>query len=161
VVRHGASPELTDPSHPARHEPSDAPGVAVRVLEEDEAHVVELVGDRVRVLAQLRDVADLHAARHELRVRLADVRDDELQALQRARRHVRDDAALADHDRAARAGRRQLDDAGTVADTGVVVDGEAELLGVELLGAVDVRHRDDDDFQSPVHEWSLSVCVVC
>jgi hypothetical protein len=32
-----------------------------------------------------------------------------------------------------------------------MVDGEAEPLGVELLGAVDVRHRDDDDFQGPVH----------
>jgi hypothetical protein len=31
---------------------------------------------------------------------------------------------------------------------------EAELLGVEVLAAVDVRDRHDDDLDLPVHGWS-------
>ena len=38
-----------------------------------------------------------------------------------------------------------------VADLGVVVDGEPDLLAVEALGPVHVRDRDDDDLELPVH----------
>ena len=32
---------------------------------------------------------------------------------------------------------------------------EADLVDVEGLGAVDVRDRDDDEFECPVHGWDL------
>ena len=64
--------------------------------------------------------------------------DDHLQALDRARRRP-SRQALADRDRAGRAGRGQLHEADLVADGVVVVGVEADLVDVERLRAVDVR----------------------
>jgi DNA-binding CsgD family transcriptional regulator len=87
-----------------------------------------------------------------------EVGDDKLQALDRPRCHTRDDP-LADHDRAPRTGRSQLDDAIVVIDRRVVVDLEAELVGVESLGAIQVTDRHDHHFEGPVHDvHSLSGC---
>jgi dihydrofolate reductase len=129
------------------------PAVAVRVAEEDEADVVERIGLRGEVLAHHLDLADLHPSPSELGMGRPDVRDHELQALERARCHVRDDP-LTDDDRAARSGRGELDDPVALAHRGVVVDVEAELLGVEGLRAVHVRDGDDHHFESPVHEMA-------
>ena len=73
------------------------------------------------------------------------VGDDELEAVERARRHLRE--ALADRDRAGGARRRQLDEPDLVADRVVVVEREARLLDVEPLGAVDVRDGDGDELE--------------
>ena len=74
------------------------PGVAVRVAEVDEGSPVLLV-----------DVADRDAAAEQILARRLDVRDDDLQALLRARSHLGD--AGADHDGAGRARRRELHEA--------------------------------------------------
>ena len=82
-------------------------------------------------------VADLDAAADELGARRLDVGDDQVRAPERARRRVGDPRA--DRDRARRARRRQLDDPELVAGAVVDVQGEADLVDVERLGAVDVR----------------------
>ena len=82
-----------------------------------------------------------------------DVGDDQLQALERARRHVRDDP-FADDDRAARPRRGELDDPVALADLSVVVHVEAELLGVKGLGTVHVRDGHHNDFERPIHDAS-------
>src|SRR3712207_4418116 len=129
-------------NRPSRGDLLHGPAVAVRVAEEHEPDVVECrpaLTQRIRVAAQRLDLADLDSALDELRVCLSDVRDDQLEALEGAWRHVRNDA-LADHDRAAGARRRQLDEPVARAwRVDVVVKVEAELVGVEGLGSVDVR----------------------
>src|ERR671920_2126990 len=104
------------------------PAVAVRIAEEDERAPVEVL-----------HLAYLDPALDQLGTRGPDVRDDELQALDRARRRVDDPGSQGD--RAGRSGRRQLDKANLIADPVVVVRVEADLLGVERLGAVHVRDR--------------------
>ena len=48
-------------------------------------------------------------------------------------------------------GRGELDEAQLLVDLLVVVGVEADLIDVERLGAVDVGHRDEDQFDLPVH----------
>src|SRR3954447_19994128 len=62
------------------------PGVAVRIAEEDEPDVVERVRLGSRVLAHDLNLADVNPSLDEPTRRLK-VRDDQLQALERARRH--------------------------------------------------------------------------
>ena len=100
-------------------------------------------------LAQLPDLAHLDAPADELRARCVDVGDDQLEASDGARLHLRQ--PFADHDRAGRPRRRQLDDARLGAGPGVVVRVEAELLGVEGLGAIHVGHGHHHDLESVVH----------
>jgi hypothetical protein len=133
----------------------DGPAVAVRIAEEDETDVVEWIGLRARALAQELDIADVDLSLGELGSRRVDVGDDQLQALERARRHVRDDA-FAHHDRAARPGWRELHDPVALADRCVVVHTEAELFCVERLGTIHVGDGDDDDFKRPVHVLFLA-----
>src|SRR3712207_4327980 len=141
-------------NRPSRGNLLHGPAVAVRVAEEHEPDVVECrpaLTQRIRAAAQRLDLADLDSALDELRVCLSDVRDDQLEALEGAWRHVRNDA-LADHGRAAGARRRQLDEpVARARRVDVVVKVEAELVGVEGLGSVDVGHRHDHDLQRPVH----------
>ena len=87
----------------------DGPSVAVGVIEEHEADVVQWVGGRVGVRAKLLNVADLNATVHELSMSSHDVGYNELQSSYRPRRRDRDNAAT-DHDRASRAGWRELNE---------------------------------------------------
>src|SRR4029450_2145997 len=103
----------------------DGPAVAVGVGEEHEP-----------APGKVLDLADVDAAVHQLGAGGVDVGDDHLEAADRARRGVGDPGAQGD--RAGRTGRRQLDEAELRADAVVVVGVEADLLGVEALGAADV-----------------------
>src|ERR1700736_2749098 len=62
--------------------------------------------------------------------------------------------ALADHHRACRAGWRHLHHPHVPAWPYVVVEGEADLLGVKVLRGVDIAHRDGNDLELHVHEPS-------
>ena len=126
------------------------PPVAIRVIEEHEANVVEWVGGRVRVLTKLLHVADLNAAFGEFSMSSHDIGDNELQTLHCPSRHVGHRTST-NHNRATRAGWRELDDPGRGVDDGVMVDAETELLCVERFGTVDIRHRDDDNLKGPIH----------
>src|SRR4051794_23124071 len=59
-----------------------------------------------------------------------------------------------DDDRAARPGRRELNDPAVLADLDVVVHVKAELLGIERLRTVHIRDRDPHHFQRPIHAVS-------
>src|SRR4029453_8017460 len=115
------------------------PGVAVGVVEEEVAGAGGAFG------AELLDVADGDAAAGQGLADGVDVGDDELDALDRA--GVAEGQALADDDRAGRAGRGHLHDAHGLVGADVVVEVEADPLGVEGLGGVDVGDRDGDDLQ--------------
>jgi hypothetical protein len=78
-----------------------------------------------------------------------DVRDDQVQGLDRARRGAHDPGAH--RDRAGRPGRGQLHDAELLAGADVEVHVEARLLGVEGLGAVHVRDRDRHQLELEIH----------
>src|SRR5918995_5037337 len=128
------------------------PPVAVRVVEEHEPHVVEVILVPGRAGTRGADhlgLANFNPALDELGPRRADVPDHQLQALERAGLHVRD--TFAHDDRASRSRRGQLHDVVLVADPGVMVYGKAELLGVEGFGAVHLGDRYDNHFQRPVH----------
>src|SRR5215218_3217121 len=116
----------------------DGPAVAVRVGEEHEP-----------APGKVLDLADLDPAVGEVGVGGLDVVDHHLQAGDRAGRGVGD--ADPERDRAGRAGRGQLDEAELVADLVVVVGVEADLLGVEALGAVDVADGDRHQLELEVH----------
>src|SRR5918997_7200861 len=129
------------------------PAVAVRVGEEDEPDVVQVLplSGRARSRgADHLDLADLHPALDKPDTSRADVIDHQLQALERAGGHVHD--ALSYYDRATRPRRGQLHDAELLADLGVVVDVEPQLLGVERFGAVHVRDGDHHHLERPVHD---------
>ena len=115
----------------------DGPAVAIGVGEEDEAAPGEVL-----------DVADLDAAGEELLAGPVDVADDQLQALERARRHLV--GAAGQRDRAVGTGRGELDEAEVLGYLVVVFGDEARLLDVEGLGAVDVGDGDLDQLQAPV-----------
>src|SRR5215204_3911237 len=86
-----------------------------------------------------------------------DVGNRQLQALDRAGGRLDDPPA--DGDRAGRPGRGQLDHVQVVADPGVVVDGEPDLLAVEAPGPVHIGARDDHDLELPIHAVSPSQVV--
>src|SRR6185312_14290293 len=85
------------------------------------------------------------ATADELATYRLDVGDHEVDTAVRARLGVRD--ALPDGDRAGRARRRQLDDPELLVGRMVDVEVEAELLRVERLRAVHVRHGDDHELE--------------
>ena len=89
-----------------------------------------------------------------MRPRRVDVRHDELQPLLRAGRHLADPAA--DHDRAGRTRRGELDEAQRVGDLVVVVGSEPDLVDVERLGAIDVGHRHGHELEPEIHAQPLS-----
>jgi hypothetical protein len=72
-----------------------------------------------------------------------------LQAAHRARRQLALGRQVAEHDRAARAAWGQLDDMHLLGPR-VVVDGEADLVAVELDRAVDVADQQDHNLKGPV-----------
>src|SRR5215475_401385 len=120
----------------------ECPGVAVRVRERHEGapglHV---------------DVARIHALVEQRAAGRRHVRDHHLYALLRSWRHL--GHALAEHDRARGTGRRQLHETQPLAHRVVVVGVEADLVNVERFGPVDVRHRDRDKLDLPIHPGTI------
>ena len=100
----------------------------------------------------MEQLTGVDAAFDELCMRRLDVRDDEMQPVERARRRLR---VLHDRDRAGGSGRNGLDDAEVLAGAMVDEEEETDLVEVERLGAVNVGHRDDDEFEGPVHARAL------
>src|SRR5437879_2377159 len=129
----------------------DEPRVAVRILEGEEAVVALPLRVETGLLTPVREVerlADVDAALDELGPRRFDVRDAEMEAVQRARRHL---LALQKRDRAGGARRAELHDPEVVAGAVVDVDAEADLVGIERFGSIHVGDGDDDELQAPVH----------
>src|SRR5687767_8577636 len=135
--RHGRASMATGRSG-AQRELLDRPAIAVRIAEEDEPSPREVA-----------DVGHVHASAGQLLARRLDVGHDQLQALDRAgrlRRHV-----LADPDRAARAGWRQLDEPQLIVDGVVLVEVEPGLIAVERDRSVQVRDGNRDELKLHVH----------
>src|SRR4051794_22713055 len=106
----------------------------------------------------LVDRADRDPSGRQLSPRGIGVGDHRQQALLRSRSHLRD--ALADHDRARRARRRELHEAQFVADALVVVGVEPDLVDVEGLGAVDVGDGNRHELEFHLHEPTLASTAV-
>ena len=113
------------------------PAVAVGVLEEDEPDVVEWIGHRSGVLTEDPYVTDRNAPCHQFLMRASDVGNYELQALEGPGGHLGNDP-FADDDGASRSGWGELYYPSVIADGGVVIDGESQLMVIEVLGPVDV-----------------------
>jgi hypothetical protein len=121
----------------------DSPSIAIGIAEENEP-------TRHGVL----DVSDVYAVVAQLRLRGLDVVDDDLESLCGAGWRRGD--AVADDDRAARSGRRYLNEPQFIADAVVVVDVVPDPF-VERLGLVDIADRYSDDFKPVIHfraPWS-------
>lgn len=116
----------------------EGPAIAVGVAEEDE-----------RAPRHVLNVADLDSTLLQLRVHRLDIGHDHLQPFERSGRHR--GQAGADGDRAGRAGRGELHEAEVGIHLMIVIRVEAELLGVEVLGAIHVRDGDGHEFQFHVH----------
>jgi hypothetical protein len=95
------------------------------------------------------DRRDLHAATDQLLARRLDVRDDDLEPGDRARRGVRDPGP--EGDRAGRPGWRELNEPQLVVDLVIVVEHESHLVSVERDGTIDVGHGNGDELELPVH----------
>ena len=80
-----------------------------------------------------------------------------LQALHGAGLGVHD--AFAEGDRARRSGRRELHKTQFVVDALIVVGVKADLLGGEGLGAVHIRHRQNDELEPPAYAMFRSLSV--
>src|SRR3954452_20966725 len=117
---------------------ADKPPLFVRVGEEAEA-----------TPGEVPDISHVDTSSPQERVYLIDVLDVELNTSERARRGV--DVAHLQRDRARRPGRLQLNEAMSIVDSHVLLNAEARLFDVERHGAVDVRHRDGDEFEAHVH----------
>src|SRR5690606_433405 len=92
-------------------------------------------------------LADLAATRAERLPHLPNVRHNQEQPPDRARLHrVKLLHACADDNRAARPRRRELHDAPDIR-LHVMVEVEADAVGVEVDGSVDIRDRQHHDFQ--------------
>jgi hypothetical protein len=124
----------------------DRPAIAIRVLEEDE-----------RSPGQHLDRADGNPALAELGLGGRDIRDHELQIHHRARWQV--NQAGSDRDGAGGSRGGELEEADLRIDLVVMVQVEANLLGVEGLGAVNVRNGHEGEFQLPVHGPSIRVAA--
>jgi hypothetical protein len=121
------------------------PSVAVRIAEEDEGVPLSASPLNTDTAVHVLDRTCLHAPLDQTSPGALDVGDDELQALQHPQRHVQDPGAQVD--RAARSGRSQLDEAHPVAELGIEVDAEADLLAVEGLRAIHVGDGNRDYFE--------------
>src|SRR2546427_7184645 len=117
----------------------DGPQVAVRILKENVARAHRALGP------ELLYVAHRDAAAGESLPRGIDALDHERDTLDRAGFAQRQ--ALADHDRTGRAAGRHRHDAHPIPGAHVMVEVEADLLGVEGLRGVDVRDRDGNDLE--------------
>src|SRR6185503_9484000 len=119
-----------------------SPRVPVRIAEAEERAAV--------IGAEDHDLAALDAAIDELLPCRPCIRDHELQAADRARLHLALRGQVTEHDRAARATRRELDDVHELRG-GVVVEVESDLVAVERDRPIDIADGQDHDFERPVH----------
>src|SRR6202011_1881455 len=113
----------------------------IRTADPDPSKQVGLVRARVDAGGVVEHFADLDAAIEQFFAGGLDVGDDQVQALGGA--GCRRGDVLAEDDRAPRARRRELDHAEVFTAVVVGVEPPPEPP-VELLGAVDIRYRDDD-----------------
>src|SRR5215212_9848434 len=120
----------------------DRPAIAIRVLEEDE-----------RSPGQHLDRAHGNPALAELGLGGRDIWDHELQTHHRARWQV--NQAGSDRDGAGGSGWGELQEAYLRIDLVVMVQVEADLLGVEGLGTVHIRNGHEGEFQLPIHGRSI------
>ena len=97
---------------------------------------------------EILDLASLDPVVDEVLAGRTGIGDDDLQALDGSGFGL--DEALADGDRAGRAGRRQLDEARLVTHGVVVVDDEADLVGESGLArsTSDTGTKTNSNFQS-------------
>src|SRR5712692_7761245 len=118
--------------------------VRIRAADPDPPKQVGLVRASVHAAGIVEHLADLDAATEQLLAGGLDVGDDQVQSLGGAR--CRRGDVLAEDDRAPGARRRKLDRAPvvTVGEVGVEPPPEPPI---ELLRAVDIRDRDDDDLE--------------
>jgi Ca2+:H+ antiporter len=79
---------------------------------------------------------------------------DDLKSIHRSGRDLRQ--PVADGDGTGRAGRSQLHEADVRTDRVIMVEGEASLVDVEGLGAIDVSDRHSDQFEFEIHGSTLS-----
>ena len=117
----------------------DQPRVPVGIVEGEErvvALALRIGPGQLATLAEVEQLAGVDAPFDELGPRGLDVGDAQVQAMERARRHL---LLLQQGDRAGRAGRGQLHDAEVLAGAVVDVQVEADLVHVEGLGAVHVE----------------------
>ena len=113
-------------------------------------------------LAGMKHFADVDTPGDELVTRRHDIRDHQIRTLRRAGCDRRD--FCAELDRAPGPGWRELDDSKSVIKAEVGVEPPAESC-VELLRAVDIRDRNDDDLEFQVDILDVrcggSVCFRC
>jgi hypothetical protein len=82
-------------------------------------------------------------------VHLIDVLNVELDSFQAARLGV--DITRGQGDRARGAGRHQLHEAVILVDLHVLLDAKTDLVDVERLRAVNIGHRNGDQFKTQIH----------
>src|SRR5215831_2284143 len=85
---------------------------------------------------------------------LVDVLHDHEEAADGTRALIGD--PFADGDRTGRAWWRQLNEAQVLVDGVVEVGMEADLVDVEMLGAIDVRHGEEDQLDLHVHTHTIN-----
>ena len=107
------------------------------------------------VLGEVVHLPHVHTVPGELRARGLNVVDDEVHPTVRTGR-AGGTNTLADGDRTRRSRRSHLHNAEVVADFVVDVEVEADLLRIEVLGPIDVRHGQDDELELPIHDCVLS-----
>src|SRR5690348_14176961 len=120
----------------------------IGTADSDFSKQVGLVGACEDVVAAMEHFAYLDAAIEQVFAGGFDVGDDQVQALGGARRRRGD--VLAEDDRAPRAFRRKLDTAPVVTVGEVAVEPPSEPR-VELLRAIDIRDREDDNLELHVN----------
>jgi hypothetical protein len=109
--------------------------------------------NRVRLAELLHFTNGDTAAEQHIAYRI-DILDDKLRTLGCARLAERH--PFADHHGARRSRRSHLYDPHPGRRPGVVVEAEANLVNVEGLGNIDVRHRNADDFEFHIHDLNTS-----
>ncbi len=126
--------------------------LGIRAADAAPSEQVRLVRAGAHVALVVEHLTDRDATGEQLLAGGLDVGDDQIQALGGTGRR-RGDVLAEDH-RGAGARRRELEDAEVVTldELGVMPPAE---LAVELLGAIDIRNRDDDDFELHVDRLRL------
>src|SRR3954452_10956851 len=151
-MRWGSPPGSSPRSKPLPLDFLHEPDVAVGTGEVEERRVappfgIDAVGAAAR--SEVVGITRCDAALDELRMRSLDVRDAQVEALERAGLHLADSGP--DRDRARGAGRRHLHDPEVLPRARVDLEAEAELVEVERFRTVDVRNGPDHQFERPIH----------
>ncbi len=81
---------------------------------------------------------------------------DQVEPSLRPHRHIKAGQPGAQHDRARRTGRRELDDSDGVVRPRIMVEGESECFNVESDGAISIGNRDRYKLKFHIHRWGCS-----